>query len=340
MLVSAQGIETVSLENAGEIQQLISEERESGNAEVAWNLEQRLLGIAVVNRNDARSAEIFRAAGDHRSNILARYDEGETPAELILGCYYKVTGDFGETLRFGMSDAAASSVLFDDNNSCEAGGQRTARRALALEIMWLYVESARISLRSEGASDDDVQEALNRVVAESYRFGIYDIGRSSLESLLGFQEAISASWVEQAQTLAYLGDWDLLFASNYGTRLHDLANASYEQAIELLVRNEVDQETIDSMFSPRIPIVLPAFRRSALRTRQSDGFNRYIDIAFEIRNNGKSARIKVLDSSPNAPRDSVRDVSDTVKGRLFRPIAADGQIQDRAPVTVRYYVSD
>lgn len=340
VLVWAQGTDISALDDALDVQQLIVEKRQQGDAAAAWNLEQGLLRVAILHPNDARSGRIFRDAGESRMEILSRYESGQVPPELALGCYYKETGQFGETLRFSVPGVADPTTGIGGNNSCESGNRRTARLALAVEALWFYRESARVLLRSENVAQDEVRTALMSVVGVSYWLSIYEIGRWSLLSLLALQQENSGSWVAQAETLAFLGDWDLLFASSLGARYRDSAEITYKQAIALLAENGVAPNAVDELFFPKTPIPLPQFDASGSISRQSPDSLGHVDIAFEIRKNGKTARIKVLDSSVGVPRSAERDLIDLIKRRPFRPIAVDGQLLESAPVTVRYYINN
>ena len=77
-----------SLDEAPLIQRSIRLEEARGNHEAAWTLEQELLALARRHREDPRTAPIFRHMADRRRALAARYEAGEFPPQIILGCYY------------------------------------------------------------------------------------------------------------------------------------------------------------------------------------------------------------------------------------------------------------
>ena len=112
-----------SLEQAPSIQRLIAHEEERGNAESAWMLEQELLALAGRNRDDLRIAPILRDSGDKRMEILDRYDAGELPLEVILGCYYNDSQEYLKVQRRG-SRPLMTAPGHNVQNSCGAGSRR------------------------------------------------------------------------------------------------------------------------------------------------------------------------------------------------------------------------
>lgn len=340
MLACAQTTEFDTLEDVPEIQQLIGEERQQGNAEAAWNLEQALLRLALRHPEDERSALILRDIGDRRIDTLARYDAGEFAPDIVFGCYFNNTSQYEEATRRGSQPLSSSTGSVTDNSTCAAGSRRRARQALAEEALSFYVEAARIMLRSAQTSDDDLRQLLTKLLTISYRSSNYRIGRWGLQSLLRFQEENSESAFDRAQTLALLGDWDVLFARHFGRQYSDAAAATYEQAIALLSEHDVVDDAVNSIFAPQVPVQLPAFTTSSLVSRQTADSTGYADVTFEIEDSGKTARVKILDSSDDAPRSTLRDLVNTIKHGRFRPIAANGRLLESAPVTVRYYIND
>ena len=77
-----------SLEQAPLIRQLITSAEALGDRWSAWEIEADLLRLAARNPDDPRTAQILRDTGDRRMNMLAEYNAGESPPEVIYGCYY------------------------------------------------------------------------------------------------------------------------------------------------------------------------------------------------------------------------------------------------------------
>ena len=339
-LTHAQAIEFSSLDEAPAIQQRIRDERQQGNLETAWDLEQALLALVAQHPADVRSARIIRDVGDYRLDILSRYTSGEYTPEIVLGCYYLDNQDHTEVRQRGSTPMMSSSARRAETNTCAVGSNHRAMLALAEEAESWYVQSARILMQNEQATADEVRDVAIKAAATSYRVSDYRTGRSVLNALLTYQTEHGASAVARAETLALLGDWDLLFVEHFGSRYADSAGDSYAQVIALLNENDVSESEFNSIFPPQTPILLPAFSTHSLSTQQTPAAAGYVDIAFEIRDTGKATRIDVVGASPDLPREVERDVVNTIKFSRFRPIAANGQLLESAPVTVRYYVSD
>ena len=105
----AQDMAVRSLDEAPAIQQRIREERQQGNAEAAWNLEQALLELAVQNPDDVRSGRILSDTGDFRLIMLSRYAAGEVVPEIELGCYYSHGPQLIDVSRRGSQPLMAGS---------------------------------------------------------------------------------------------------------------------------------------------------------------------------------------------------------------------------------------
>lgn len=119
-----------SLLEAPLLRQLIFAEAAKGNVELAWYTEQKLLTIARRAPNDLRSVPILREIADRRMEVLRRYESGERPREIILGCYYD-----------------------DDQNDggqyCHAGSRRVAIASLRAEVAGLRAEADEVVARYE-----------------------------------------------------------------------------------------------------------------------------------------------------------------------------------------------
>jgi hypothetical protein len=137
-----------------------------------------------------------------------------------------------------------------------------------------------------------------------------------------------------------MADWDLLYAGDLGSRYVKTARETYEQAYALMTEHRIDQQTIDEIFAPEIPVVLPAFTGNplvSLETAQSIG---YIDISFVVAEDGKSKDIDIVDTMGDVPRVAERELVRTVKFNRFRPRVTDGRFADSDPIVVRYYVNE
>ena len=196
-------------------------------------------------------------------------------------------------------------------------------------------------MRLNGAeSSNEVPELLKALVRVSYRIATPGAGRESLRDLIDYAEMYSEGWLPQIEAHVQLADWDLLYASAYGTRYEDSALEAYQHAYDLSVANDIAQESIDEIFAPRIPVVLPSFAANPLDSPESPGSRGFIEVSFVIAEDGKSKRIDVLERTENVARAEEKDLVQVIKYRRFRPQVTDGQFADSNPIVLRYYIND
>ena len=104
-----------------------------------------------------------------------------------------------------------------------------------------------------------------------------------------------------------------------------------------LLAEQGAHESIDRIFSPEIPVLLPAFAQNPLvpaREQRGDG---YIDVSFEIDKYGKSHHIRILGTTTDSTRAVEKRFVQFISGSRFRPRVVDGRFADSAPVVVRYF---
>jgi hypothetical protein len=159
----------------------------------------------------------------------------------------------------------------------------------------------------------------------------------SLVRLTQYEIRSDASAADRANALVELADWHLLSAP--ADRRH--FEASTETALEIYERAygalQRDDDARTSMFSPELPVTLPAYEPNPFASAASGKSSRYIDVAFDITKYGIGERIEVRDAS-GATRAEVRDLIRLIESTSFRPRVIDGQLADSAPVVVRYYL--
>ena len=328
-----------SIEQAPLIRRLISRETERGNAVAAWDLEQDLLILASRNPDDIRSAGILREAGDKRMDVLRRYDTGEIPPEIILGCFYDDSLRQEQAYKQG-SYPMQSVRIGPGPANCTSGDRSQARRSLVESAQWHYRRALNVMFENGASSSNEIPELLMVLVRTSYLSSNVGLGVQSLNILLNYAVENSEGWLPQVEAHVLLADWDLLYASDLGTKYEDSALATYQQAYDLLIEHEISQEMIDEIFSPSIPITLPSFARNPLDSPETPESRGFIDVSFVITEAGKSKRIDVLDMTPNVVRAEERDLIRTIKYERFRPRVTDGRVAESEPIVVRYYLND
>ncbi|HEX6993637.1 MAG TPA: tetratricopeptide repeat protein [Gammaproteobacteria bacterium] len=304
-----------SLEEAPLLRDWIRAERTRGNFEGAWDVEQKLLNLVKRNANDVRVVPILREIADRRLDILERYTRGEYPPEIILGCYYS-TREMGE---------------------CRSGSRGTAKAALLGEALSYYSSAIETLLRTEGYSSDELPGMLMELARICYEHGRRWLGRNSLRFMLAYSVENSAPLFTQTNALVQIADWDLVFAEDRSAA--DSALEVYQQAYARLRDNGVEQASIERLFSPDVPVVLPAFRPNPLASAKTPETTGSIEIAFEITKYGEPDHVEVV-AATNASEDEQDRLVHLIKTSRFRPIVTDGRVEEAARVTVRYHLHD
>jgi hypothetical protein len=180
---------------------------------------------------------------------------------------------------------------------------------------------------SMGALDD--RETPKSEMRQARIMDPYHRGRQSLRRLYAYAAATSSTPLSQADLALQIADWDLLYSNN------GLAVDRYELIHAMLEDAGVAQASIEQLFAPPTPVVLPAFEPNPLAADETRVASGYIDVAFEITRFGKSRGVEILAES-NATQADRRDLVDLIGHSRFRPRPTDGQFGGTSPVVVRY----
>jgi hypothetical protein len=289
-------------------------------------------------RYDDASAQRYHADGDDscrfgtRDNVVMRLRE-----EVLL--YY--------------ADAIEAIVKNGDYASGEL--RDLERRAVAIEFFAPYrvlpsagnatvgltrFTGVRIECPSETLDEllarDIVGDCLEPVV-HSDGHVVANVGSwVSLVRLIAYEIRSGASDADRAHAFVELADWHLLSAP--GDRRHfekstDSALEIYERAYAELRR---DDEARAALFSPALPVTLPAHEPNPLAAVSAGAPSRYIDVAFDVTKYGRGERIAILDSGEGATRAEQRDLIRLIESMSFRPRFVDGVLAESARVFVRY----
>lgn len=324
-----------SLEEASLIRQEIDNESARGDAARAWDLEQKLLTLVGRHPDDLRSVPILREIADERIDILSRYRTGEFPPQIVLGCYYHYPAT-----RMALS------------GSCQSGSREDVIRSLAAQARAYYREAIGVMVRNHRYSSDELRDLEARLIRASYsppehqmaaRIGPspsdYATGKRSYRRLMSYNAATAAPWLDRVSTFVEMTDWDLLFSQHAGTEALDAEVADYEQAYDSLESKGVAQTSIDGIFSPKIPVVLPTFLPNPLASDESAQSNGYIDVAFDITKYGQGRNVDIVGATDEATSAAKRQLVHLIKSSLFRPRVIDGRCADASRVVVRYYLA-
>jgi hypothetical protein len=99
------------------------------------------------------------------------------------------------------------------------------------------------------------------------------------------------------------------------------------------------QTSIDELFAPKTPVVLPTFVPNPLATDRTQASTGHIDVAFEITDYGKARRVQILDATNATDGDKAR-LAQLIQRSRFRPRLTDGEFARASPVVLRYYLTE
>jgi hypothetical protein len=362
-----------TLEQVPLIEQLMRIEEARGNHTAAWDLEQDLLRLVRRYPEDLRTVPVLREAAERQMEVLARYLDGEKPPQLYLGCYYNEwrshdserkcdSGSRKTVLRGMVADAQRSYAeaiavllrheLYDsaelrdlevallrgvdlvrtpdyEVQALEAGGNPMLEpwRSRAAPI----VELARWDLPYFGSSSPAAAEARRHEIKRYHISNTYFRGRQGLQRLYAYDVAVARPLVRQAEGLVQLADWELLHAN------HGHAVDTYGLVRAALQRAGVAAASIDRLFLPDVPVVLPAFQPNPLAPAPNKESKGHIDVVFEISKYGRGRDVELVgaENTTKAEQDKlVRLISHS----RFRPRPTGGEFDGSSRVSLRYYL--
>ena len=160
-------------------------------------------------------------------------------------------------------------------------------------------------------------------------------GAASLVRLLIYELRSSASALTQVRALVRLADFQLRYAR--GEDASDATLELYEIAYRQLAESQVQQSFVEELFSPKIPVVVPAYRSNPLVSGNVPESAGHIDVSFSITKYGISENVEILDATEDVSRARKRDLVRLIEASRFRPRVMDGQFADPSRVVVRYY---
>jgi hypothetical protein len=161
----------------------------------------------------------------------------------------------------------------------------------------------------------------------------YHRGKQSLRRLYAYGAASEDPSLSQADAVVQLADWDLLYSHN------GQAVESYQIAHEMLEQTGAPEASIEQIFAPSTPVVLPAFQPNPLAGDAARDPTGHIDVAFEITKYGRGRAVELIDVA-NAPETETQRLINLIKSNRFRPRLMDGEFVEVAPVRMRYYLYD
>jgi hypothetical protein len=352
-----------TLEQVPLIEQLMHIETARGNYAAAWDLEQDLLRLVRRYPEDLRTVPVLREAAERQMEVLARYLDGEKPPQLYLGCYYESancsSGSRKIVLRGMVADAQRSYAeaiavllrheLYDSDELRDLElellrGVDMVRtpdyEGLALAGNPMFepwrsraapiVELARWDLPYFGSSSSAVAEA-RREVKHYHISDSYSRGRQSLQRLYAYDVAGTRPLLRQAEDILQMADWELLHANHgHAVDVYGLVRAGLQRA-------GLAVASIDSLFLPDVPVVLPAFQPNPLAPVPNKDAKGYIDVEFEISKYGRGRAVELVDAA-NTTKAEQHDLVRLISHSRFRPRPTEGEFDGSSRVSLRYYL--
>jgi hypothetical protein len=295
------------------IQVFIRNEEARGNVAAAWDLEQNLLALVKRHPDDVRAIPILREIGDRRMALLERYLGGQSPPEIALGCYYQFVDVEG--------------------GSCTSGNKHTVVQGILMDAWSSQLDAISVFLRHELYSSPELRELETQLLRSSFLYGNYGLGHASLRRLYGYDVANAAPPLTQLETLLQLADWDLLFGEIISAHEH------YREAYELLEQQgTAAQASIERLFSPQQPIVLPTFLPSPLDVDAGDR-DGFVVVAFDVTWHGNAKRVEILEANPEVTSEAKKRLVHLLSSTKFRPRIVAGDLPQSSRVVVRYDLS-
>jgi len=182
----------------------------------------------------------------------------------------------------------------------------------------------------EGDSLDDASDA-NTATKQAHIMDPYHRGRQSLRRLYAYGAASEGSSLLKADAVVQLADWDLLYSHN------NQAIESYELAHSMLEQEGAQETSVEQLFEPSTPVVLPAFQPNPLARDETRAETGSIDVEFEITKYGRGRAVEILDDA-NATHSEKQDLMALIRSIRYRPRLTQGAFADVAPVRMRYYL--
>jgi hypothetical protein len=207
-----------SLDQVPLLWQRLESEEALGNDAAVWDLEQELLTLARRHPDDPQAVPVLRGVADRQMAVVRRMvDSGETPPQIILGCYYNEWSTIG-----------------DGDGSCRSGTRSTAVQGMLADANRNYADAIAVLLRNEAYSSDELR-ALEMELVQGAELIYEKYARDGNRSVTGTRTKnevpmplvpwspaaeIREPWRSRMAPIVVLADWDLPYDSD-GTPEHD-----------------------------------------------------------------------------------------------------------------------
>jgi tetratricopeptide (TPR) repeat protein len=299
------------MDQAALLERLIDSQLKIGRVDSAEDLRSKLLELARRNRQDERSATIFREAAEREVDRYETYlREGLPPTFTI--------GDPMAPQREAAAGVWRARRLYNEAIWALLTNPRENRAELAeLEkelARTYYLEASGRSRWYRGVDDP-----------------LYGLGLMSHKRLVEYSDAMESpsAAVDYARALIELADWSLLFSRN-GT-----AVKRYAEAYDLLIRERVSSASIEEFFPAATPVFLPAFAPplDGVAYVRSSG---YVDVDFQIGKYGQPRKVTIVAVTGDDAAAVSKQLAFAIGNGRFRP----SPFNDGAEYRLRYSLAD
>jgi hypothetical protein len=301
------------LDQAALLERLIDSELAIGRLDTAEEMRGKLLYLARRNRNDERSATIFRDAAEREVDRYETYLREGLPPQFSIG------GDPGAAQREAAGGVWRARRLYNDAIWALAGNPRLNRVELAeLEeglARTYYLEASNRARWYQGVDDP-----------------LYGLGLVSYQRRVDFTGAAASpnQGADYARALVELADWSLLFSRN-GT-----AVKRYAEAYEMLVGQSGSAASIEEFFPTDTPIFLPSFAPPPLDGAAVEGSTGYVDVDFEIGKYGQPRKVAIVAVAGDRAGAISKRLASAIGNGRFRP----SPLGESAEYRLRYSLAD
>jgi hypothetical protein len=313
----------------------------ANNLTTAWELEQNMLMMLRDFTGVPATYPIYSELAAKRLDVLQRYRAGDYPPQIVLGCYYGKARDsdaveLGDTLHI---------ITTESEGHCAAGNRNTvlitllreARnyQALAIEALLQdrrYASAELMQLMTDFLRSSDRLRSLMPQYGDSFLSLV-------LNRVIAYPATDPASMRQKAMLLIQLADLNV--RRGYGSSRpagFDNVLTQYQLAYTQLENAGLKQEELDAIFSPTIPIMLPAFDSNPLLPSEGTSSDSYIDVAFNVTRYGRGRDVEIVGASEKIKRGDRRELTRLIKENTFRPRMTNGEFADSTAATVRYYL--
>jgi hypothetical protein len=293
------------------LERLIDSELAIGRVDSAEELRDKMLELARRNRQDERSASIFRAAAEREVDRYETYLREGLPPTLTIG-------DPMAPRREAAAGVWRARRLYNEAIWALVANPREHRTELAeLEkglARTYYLEASGRSRWYQGVDDP-----------------LYGLGLMSYRRLVDYSEATASpsEAVDYARALVELADWSLLFSRN-GT-----AVKRYAEAYDLLVQQRVSAASIEEVFPTATPVFLPAFA-PPLHGVAVAGSTGFVDLDFEIGKYGQPRKVTIVAAAGDDAAAASKQLIFAIGNGRFRP----SPVNEGSEYRLRYSLAD